>query len=80
MIVMVKWLSSSSSPACHLLWDVEIHFSLDMAQQVWHMQLNPVQTLTYTCKSTGALSQRSTAAWAEVVSHTPQVRHLQGVL
>ena len=63
-----------------LSWDVEMHFSLDMAQQVWRMQLSPVQTLTRTCKSTGALSQRSTAAWAVVLSHTPQVRHLRGVL
>ena len=27
-----------------LSWDVEMHFSLDMAQQVWRMQLSPVQT------------------------------------
>ena len=63
-----------------LSWDVEMHFSLDMAQQVWRMQLSPVQTLICMCKFTGALSQRSTAAWAMVLSHTPQVHHLRGVL
>ena len=36
--------------------DIEMHFSLDMAQQVGCMQLNPVSKLTCICKSIGALS------------------------
>ena len=60
--------------------DIEMHFSLDMAQQVGCMQLNPANKLTRTCKSIGALSQRSTAARSDVFPYTPQMCHLWGVL
>ena len=36
--------------------DIEMHFSLDMAQQVMCMQLGPVNKTYNTCKSIGALS------------------------
>ena len=37
--------------------DTEIHFSLDMAQQVWCMLLNSINKLACISKSPGAISE-----------------------
>ena len=66
----VDGMSKFHSCLPHLSQDIEMHFSLDMAQQVGCMQLNPANKLTRTCKSIGALSQQSTAIHNSPVQFT----------
>ena len=61
--------------------DVTMHFSFDMAQQVClPLQFTEYQTHMGIQKSTGSLSFRSTAAWANVLSHSTEMCHIWCVL
>ena len=61
--------------------DITMHFSFDMAQQVG-LPLQFTEYLTHMGihKSTGSLSFRSTAAWANVLSHPTEMCYIWCVL
>ena len=59
--------------------DITMHFSFDMAQQVWETSIVHLKEIDMTC-ITGALSQRPNAARPCLLSYPTQMCHLWGML